>query len=90
MSEGVRYRFGEARKSERVATKAEVVAPPSALAMRLALAYYVERCIEDGTLASYADTARKLGITRARMTQVMDLLLVPAHQSAMILGIVSA
>ena len=46
--------------------------------MRLALAYYVERCIEDGTVESYADAARRLGITRARMTQVMDLLLLPA------------
>ncbi len=73
MSERVNYRFKEAKKKP---TQANVVCDvPSKLAMRLALAYYVEQCIEDGTLESYADAARRLGITRARMTQVMDLML---------------
>ena len=74
MSERVSYRFKEAKKKP---TQANVVCDvPSKLEMRLALAYYVERCIEDGTLENYADAARRLGITRARMTQVMDLMLV--------------
>ncbi len=83
MTERVNYRFKEAKKKP---TQANVVCEvPSKLAMRLALAYYVERCIEDGTLESYADAARRLGITRARMTQVMDLMLVPCDSIEMAL-----
>lgn len=51
---------------------------PSPLAMRLALAHYVERCLDAGIVGSYAEAARKLGITRARMTQVVDLAQLPA------------
>ena len=40
----------------------------------LALAHYIERLVEKGKLKSYADAARRLGITRPRMTQVMRLL----------------
>ena len=54
--------------------------------MRVALAYYVERCIEAGALESYAVAAMKLGITRARMTQVMDLLLVPVESQELVIG----
>ena len=50
---------------------------PTALARRLALAYYIEQLIEEGRLRDYAEAARVLGITRARMTQVMDLALLP-------------
>ena len=50
---------------------------PTALARRLALAYYIEQLIDEGRLRDYADAARVLGVTRARMTQVMDLLLLP-------------
>ncbi len=83
MSERVNYRFKEAKKKP---TQANVVCEvPSKLEMRLALAYYVERCIEDGTLESYADAARRLGITRARMTQVMDLMLLPKRRVEAIL-----
>ena len=57
------------------------------VARRLALAYYVERCLESGLVASYADAARRLGITRARMSQVMDLRLLPVEvQDGVLLG----
>ena len=53
----------------------------------LALAHYVERLVEVGTLASYADAARQLGVTRARMGQVLNLLnLSPQVQEALLLG----
>lgn len=58
----------------------------SKLAMRLALAYYVERCVEDGTLESYADAARRLGITSGRLTQVMDLMLMAVKRQELLLG----
>ena len=50
-------------------------AAPTALARRLALAHLVERLIEEGTVRDLADAARRLGITRARMSQIADLAL---------------
>ncbi len=38
--------------------------------MRFALVCYSERCIEVGTVECYADAARRLGVTIARMAQV--------------------
>ena len=43
----------------------------------LALAHYVERLVEQGTVASYADAARQLGVSRARMSQILNLLTLP-------------
>ncbi len=53
----------------------------------LALAYYVERLVEEGTVASYADAARQLGVTRVRMSQILNLLnLSPRVQEGLLLG----
>ncbi len=53
----------------------------------LALAHYVERLVEEGTVASYADAARQLGVSRARMSQLMNLLnLAPSVQVALLSG----
>ena len=43
----------------------------------LALAHYIERQIDDGAIPDYAAAALALGVTRARLTQVMNLLLLP-------------
>ena len=40
----------------------------------LALAHRWNRLIEDGTIANYAEIARMMGLSRARVTQIMDLL----------------
>ncbi len=40
----------------------------------LALAYYVEDLVEGGALGSYAEAAAKLDITRARVSQVLQLM----------------
>ena len=56
-------------------------------ARMLALAHYVERLVEDGTVASYADAARQLGVSRARMAQIQNLLnLPPRLQEGLLLG----
>ena len=34
----------------------------------------VEWLVEEGTVASYADAARQLGVSRARITQLVNLL----------------
>jgi hypothetical protein len=53
----------------------------------LALAHHIEDLVERGVLLDYADAARRLGLTRARMSQVMDLLvLAPRIQDAILAG----
>ncbi len=47
--------------------------PVSRAARMLALAHYVERLVEQGAVKSYADAARQLVVSRARMTQVLNL-----------------
>ena len=65
--------------------------PPSRAAQSLALAYLVERLIDEGRLESYAEAARLLGVTRARMTQVMDLRNLPVEvQEETLLGGIEA
>ncbi len=59
----------------------------SRAARMLALAHYVERLIEGGTIESYAGAARQLGVTRARITQLTNLLnLSPRVQESLLLG----
>ena len=61
--------------------------PATRLARQLALAYHVDRLIESGQVTGYADAARRLGITRSRMSQVMGLLnLSPSVQESLLLG----
>ena len=60
---------------------------PTAIARRLALAHHIEAMIANGELAGLADAAKRLGLTRARMTQIADMtLLAPQIQSAIALG----
>ncbi len=61
--------------------------PVSRAARMLALAHCVERPVEEGSVASYADAARQLGVSRARMSQVLNLLnLPPRVQEGLLLG----
>lgn len=48
---------------------------PARIARQLALAHALQRGVERGEFRDYADMARSLGFTRARITQIMDLLL---------------
>ena len=53
----------------------------------LALAHHIERLIEAGELSGYAEAAQCLGLTRARLTQVMGLILLPPEtQEQVLLG----
>lgn len=74
-----------------VEQKARSAAPRHGTALRaarqLALAHEIERLIDAGELADYADLARRLGLSRARIAQVMGLLaLSPAIQERVLLG----
>ena len=55
------------------------------VARQLALAHKIEAMIREGELRDLADAARAMGLTRARVTQVMNLLLLaPAIQEAIL------
>ena len=85
----VRSRFPVRRKVEVTEKRAAVgeAKAPSRLARMLALAHHVERLIEAGELESYSAAALALGITRARLTQVMNLLLLaPQIQDEVLLA----
>ena len=49
---------------------------PARVARQLALAHALQRRVDRGEFADYADLARGLGFTRARITQLMNLLLI--------------
>lgn len=55
------------------------------LQQRLALAHLIERKIESGEIRDYAEAARLLGVTRARMSQLLDLVLLPVDTQERIL-----
>ena len=55
------------------------------VARLMALALHFEELLQSGTVGHYADLARLGGVTRARMTQIMNLLnLAPDIQEALL------
>ena len=55
------------------------------VARMLALAHRIDQAIRTGELRDLADAARVVGVTRARMTQIMNLmLLAPAIQESVL------
>ena len=48
------------------------------LARQLALAYEIDRLVEDGAL-TYAEAARRLGVSRARISQIANLRWLPVR-----------
>ncbi len=60
---------------------------PSKAALLLALAHHWERLVRDCVVRDYADIARLSGLTRARVTQIMNLtLLAPDIQEEIFLS----
>jgi hypothetical protein len=51
----------------------------------LVLAHQIEQAIEEGRAEDYAEVARQLGVSRARITQVVNLLLLSPGIQATIL-----
>jgi len=65
--------------------KAEPVRRPAKVARMLALAHRLQGAVDQGVVADRAAVARKLGLTRARVTQLLDLLLLaPDLQQAVL------
>ena len=46
---------------------------PARVAVTLALAHQIQRRIDRGELRDQAEAAQRLGLTRARLTQILDL-----------------
>jgi hypothetical protein len=82
-----RVRRGHARAFvERPAAPPPVAHRPARVALMLALAHKIEELIHRGAARDRADVARRLGLTRARVTQLLDLtLLAPEIQEAVLL-----
>jgi hypothetical protein len=75
------------RPPSRPASHASQAPAPSPVAQRLALAYAIERAIESGRVKNLAEVSRRLGITRARATQIIALLHSPSPvQEDLLLG----
>lgn len=88
----LRCSFPISRKRNEAALAAQLASNPAAcpkskVAQMLALAHYIEQAIDNDMITSSADAARALGMTRARMTQVMNLLLLaPVIQAKILSG----
>ncbi|HPA82903.1 MAG TPA: hypothetical protein PLS95_18930 [Thermoanaerobaculales bacterium] len=65
--------------------KPELVRRPAKVARMLALAHHLQNAIDRGLVADRAAVARKLGFTRARITQLLDLLLLAPDIQARVL-----
>lgn len=68
---GSRVTFDQARPSP----PAEPTLQPAQVARMLALAHHLQRAMEGGAVSNQAALAKAYGLTRARLTQVLDLLL---------------
>ncbi len=65
--------------------KPEPVRRPAKVAQQLALAHHLDGLVERGEVANRATLARRLGLTRARLTQLFDLLLLAADLQEQVL-----
>lgn len=63
----------------------EPVRRPAKVAQQLALAHHLHDAVERGEVANRATLARRLGLTRARVTQFFDLLMLAADLQEQVL-----
>ena len=63
----------------------EPIRYPARIAITLALAHKLQQAIDEGWIEDRAQVARLLGVTRARVTQIMNLLLLSVAEQERIL-----
>jgi len=63
----------------------EPVRRPARVAVMLALAHKIQDAIDRGVARDRAEVARRLGLTRARLTQLMDLTLLDPRLQLLVL-----
>ena len=72
--DGELHRVRHGRRKRFVAIQStDLVNRPARVAVTLALAHEIRRAIHRGEIQDQADAARKLGLTRARLSQILDL-----------------
>ena len=79
-----KLRFGEKHREK--ANEEQPVLRVPRVARLLALAHRIEGMIRSGELKDWSEAARLIGMTRARMTQIANLLLVAPEIQEDILG----
>ena len=73
--EGELHRVRHGRQKRFVAIPSQgPVHRPARVAVTLALAHKIRQAILSGKIQDQADSARKLGLTRARISQILDLM----------------
>ncbi len=83
-----RLRRGNGYKfSKRVPAQEGPARRPARVAQMLALAHRLQNAIALGEYKDRAEAARQLGLTRARITQLMDLLLLAPNIQEEVLGL---
>lgn len=74
----IEFEFVTGRKRQPLVTKGsdcdDTVGSPHRLAKQLALAYYLDRLVRDGSVASYRVLAQRIHISHARLFQILVLL----------------
>ena len=60
---------------------------PARIATTLALAHMIQRAIDRGEIRDQAEAARRLGVTRARITQMLDLTLLAPDVQVRVLSL---
>ncbi len=85
---GLLFRVRRGRQKRFVAKQPpELAKRPAKVALQLALAHRIQRAIETGEIRDQAKAAKLLGLTRARVSQLMDLtLLAPDIQEQLLNG----
>lgn len=83
-----RIRRGRRKAFERNAPQAPVLGP-ARVAIQLAMAHRIRRAIDSGEVADQAAVARQLGLTRARLTQLLGLTLLAPEIQERVLGLES-
>jgi len=85
-------RFHRRRRREKVAFEEgppraprEPVRRPARISITLALGHKIEQAILEGKLRDRADAARRFGLSRARLSQICDLTLLPVAEQERIL-----
>lgn len=85
-----RVRRGKRTAIETTAPEPTAEPSPARVALTLALAHSIQRSIDSGEIRDQAEAARKLGTTRARVTQLLDLTLLPPGIQEAVLALMDA
>jgi hypothetical protein len=82
-----RVRHGREKRFVEPKPPRDPVRRPARVAIALALAHKIEDAIQRGVARDRAEVARRLGLTRARVTQLLDLTLLAPELQAQVLAL---